>query len=86
MTTCQDLIQVVLSVDDNEWYYGREENRTKPDKRILVEAAIPEIRFVSLNRAIEINELFAWTVLHEKETSKKKKRPFYIDRGFLIGG
>ena len=84
--TCQDLFQVILSVDNDEWYYGREENRKKPEKRILVEAAIPEIRFASPIRAREINELFAWTVLHEKETSKKKKRPFYIDRGFLIGG
>ena len=84
--TYPELLKIVLSVDNDEWYYGREENRTKPEKRMLVESAIPESRFVSPVQAKEINRLFAWTVLHEKETAKKKKRLFYIDRGFLIGG
>ena len=80
----QELKGIVLSVDSNEWYYGRPESRTDPLKRILVSSPIPLDATFSEQQAHEINNYFIWTESHERDTIKKKKRPLYVDRGFFI--
>lgn len=84
MITYPELLRVVLSVDSDEWYYGREENRKNPEKKILVEGIVSEEVVVSPQCAKEINDYFRWTSTREKDTAKKKKRPLYVDRGFFI--
>ena len=79
-----ELLRIVLSVDSNEWYYGRPENRKDPDKRILVTGLVSENAIVSIQYAKEINDYFLWTSERERDTAKRKKRPLYVDRGFFI--
>ncbi len=81
---CPELLRIVLSVDNDEWYYGRPENRKNQDKRVLVTKLIPEETVVSAQHAKDINDYFLWTSQRERDTAKRKKRPLYIDKGFFI--
>ena len=79
-----ELLGVVLSVDSDEWYYGRSEHRQDPDKRVLVKNIVSENAIISSKYAKEINEYFLWTKEHERDTAKKKKRPLYVDKAFFV--
>ena len=79
-----EIIGISISVDNNEWYYGRPEHRSDPNKRILIKNVVPENLVVSPHHANEINEYFLWTNEHERDTAKKKKRPFYVDKSFFV--
>ena len=74
----------ILTVDNDEWYFGRQENLTNKEKRILVKQVVKPEAIISNSIAKSINEYFLWLESHEKDTVKKKKRPFYVDRGFFI--
>lgn len=78
------LLNVYLSVDNDEWYYGRLENRSDSSKRTLVKGVVREDAFISSQDAKSVNEYYLWIETHEKDTAKKKKRPFYIDNGFFV--
>ena len=84
MVGSSKLLNVYLSVDNDEWYYGRPENRNDPSKRTLMKGVVREDTFISTQDAKSINEYYIWIEAHEKETVKKKKRPFYIDNGFCL--
>ena len=78
------LFGVILSVDSNEWYYGRPENRLNFEKRVLIDNIVSEDNIVSAAHAKEINDYFKWVEFHEKDTVKRKRRPLYVDKGFFI--
>ena len=78
------LEDVVISVDSNEWYYGLSKNRTDPTKRILVKGIVLKDSVLSSTYANAINSIYIWTCSHERDTIKKKKRPFYTDRTLFV--
>lgn len=79
-----ELLRVILSVDSNEWYYGRPENRKNPEKRVLITGLVSENSIISNQYAKDINDYFLWTSYREKDTAKRKKRQLYVDKGFFI--
>ena len=78
------ITDVIMSVDNDEWYYGLAKNRENPDKRILVKGTVNKDIVVSSTYSEAINNIFFWTEKHEKTTVKKKKRPFYTDRSLFV--
>lgn len=78
------LFGIVLSVDNREWYYGRPENSMLPNKKVLITHIISPKDVISYQYADEINRYFLWIQSHEKDTSKRKKRSFYVDIGFFV--
>lgn len=74
------ILDIVLSVDSNEWYYGRKANIRNEEKRILVTSCVPSSATKLEAYATYVNEHFLWMQGHERDTLKRKKRSFYIDR------
>lgn len=75
---------VVLSVDNEEWYYGKRENVNDRSKKILVKEPVSENNIVSVAHVKEINDIFRWIESHERDSAKKKKRPLYVDECFFV--
>jgi len=78
------LLDIVLSVDNDEWYFGKPENRTKAENRRLMKREVSSEEIVSPIHVKQLNDLFYWTETHEKESLKRKKRPLYVDNGFFV--
>ena len=76
-------MNVVLSVDGDEWYYGRPENRLDHTKRKLISGYIQEDQAVSKQIATTINELFNFVTMREHDTLKRKARSLYVDANLL---
>lgn len=73
-------MNMVLTVDSNEWYYGQKKNFNNREKKLLVTSCVPSDATKMETYSKEINEHFIWMQSHERDTLKKKKRLFYVDR------
>lgn len=78
------LADIIISVDNNEWYYGKKENRTNIQKRKLLLTPVSDYEAINQRYATTINEIFSYVQFHEKDTTKRKKRLFYIDNTLLV--
>ena len=79
-----EISDIVVSVDNDEWYYGRRDLRTDSTKRKLITRPISENEVVSRYYANAINTLFSLVSFHEKDTAKRKKRSLYVDSGLFL--
>lgn len=80
------LLDVVLSLNSSEWFYGRKKIIDDPNQKLLMKGYIPSEAFISPQYATEINEYYCYIIGHEHDTAKRKARPFYIDKAFLVNG
>ena len=78
-TIYKPIIDVVLSVDSREWYYGRKANVNDSNKKILVKSCVPSNSTKTEEYSRFINDLFLWMQTRERDTLKRKKRSFYVD-------
>lgn len=77
-------IDLILSVDSNEWYYGKKQNVNNKEKKVLVTAPIAENTMKNQELANYVNSHFSWMQWHEKDTAKKKKRVLYVDKDLFV--
>ena len=75
---------IVLSVDSDEWYYGNPKHRLDPEHRVKITGLVDAKTIVSQQYASFINEIFLYLQNRERDTLKRKKRDFYVDRSFFI--
>ena len=74
---------IIISVDDREWYYGRKKNLNIPENRLLMKSLLPKDSCVLPQYLQEINSYYM-QVMNEKTTKKHTQRPMYIDKSFLV--
>lgn len=77
-------VELILSVDTNEWYYGQKKNIRNKEKRILIKTYVPANSMKSEQYSKYVNEHFLWMQGHERDTLKRKKREFYVDRELFL--
>lgn len=74
------ITDIILSVDSSEWYYGQKSNLKNEEKRILIKTYVPAGSMKLDFYTIYVNEHFLWMQSHERDTLKRKKRNFYVDK------
>lgn len=75
---------IIISVDNNEWFYGKSENRTNVLKRKLLDREVSTEEIVSERYAKAINELLSFMSCYERDTAKRKKRQFFVDEDLFL--
>lgn len=73
------VLDLILSVDSNEWYYGKKSNLRNEEKRVLIKSCVPSSSMKLESYASYVNDHFLWMQGHERDTLKRKKRIFYVD-------
>lgn len=77
-------VDLILSVDSNEWYYGKKQNVNNKAKKVLITAPISEKAVKNTAFANYINDHFIWMQWHERDTAKRKKRVLYVDKDLFV--
>lgn len=77
-------VDLILSVDTNEWYYGKKQNLRNKEKRVLITQFVSEKATKIPAYANYINDHLIWMQNRERDTAKRKKRTFYVDKDLFI--
>lgn len=70
---------IIISVDNNEWYYGQRKNVNDKSKKKPIFSLLRENEVISEKHLNTINSIFQYIQIHERDTLKKKRRSLYVD-------